>query len=71
MTLATGERLVTEQDALVAAARAALRPGGTLVYSTCTINPAEERVRGDVREQTLPHRDGTDGFYTARECTPT
>lgn len=71
MTPATVERLIEEQDALVAAARAALVPGGTLVYSTCTINPAEERLRGDAREQTLPHRDGTDGFYTARECTPT
>ncbi len=60
-------RLVAEQDALVAAARARLRPGGVLVYSTCTINPGEERVRGAVRQQTLPHRDGTDGFYTARE----
>ncbi len=60
-------RLVAEQDALVAAARARLKPGGVLVYSTCTINPVEERVRGASREQTLPHRDGTDGFYTARE----
>ncbi len=67
MTLAIVARLVEEQDALVAAARARLRPGGVLVYSTCTINPGEERVRGTGREQTLPHRDGTDGFYTARE----
>ncbi|MBA2348359.1 MAG: hypothetical protein H0V81_08690 [Solirubrobacterales bacterium] len=67
MTPELVDRLIEEQDALVAAARARLRPGGVLVYSTCTINPAEERVRGEVREQTLPHRDGTDGFYTARE----
>jgi len=67
MTPEIVERLVEEQDALVAAARARLKPGGVLVYSTCTINPQEERVRGVVREQTLPHRDGTDGFYTARE----
>ncbi len=60
-------RLVEEQDALVAAARARLRPGGVLVYSTCTINPGEERVRGEHTEQTLPHRDGTDGFYTSLE----
>ena len=71
----------------------ALKPGGVLVYSTCTISPAEnERLiaaflerRGDfsVDElpsdlpvwdhpsvpgfmQTLPHRDGTDGFFVAR-----
>lgn len=67
MTPPMVERLVGEQDALVSAARARLRPGGVLVYSTCTINPEEERVRGARREQTLPHRDGTDGFYTARE----
>ncbi len=67
MTPAIVERLVEEQDALVAAARARLRPGGVLVYSTCTINPGEERVRGALAEQTLPHRDGTDGFYTSRE----
>jgi 16S rRNA (cytosine967-C5)-methyltransferase len=60
-------RLVEEQDALVASARERLRPGGVLVYSTCTINPGEERVRGAHAEQTLPHRDGTDGFYTSRE----
>ncbi|CAA9513672.1 MAG: 16S rRNA (cytosine(967)-C(5))-methyltransferase [uncultured Solirubrobacteraceae bacterium] len=67
MTPETVERLIVEQDKLVAAARARLRPGGALVYSTCTINPEEERVRGAEREQTYPHRDGTDGFYTARE----
>jgi 16S rRNA (cytosine967-C5)-methyltransferase len=59
--------LVAQQDAIVAAARQALRPGGTLVFATCTINAAEERVEGDERHQTLPHRDGTDGFYLARE----
>ena len=69
------------------------RPGGVLVYSTCTISPREnERLVGDFLErrddfavdelpsdlpvwdhpsvpgflQTLPHRDGTDGFFIAR-----
>jgi 16S rRNA (cytosine967-C5)-methyltransferase len=59
--------LVAQQDAMVAAARRALKPGGTLVFATCTINAAEERVAGDEHHQTLPHRDGTDGFYLARE----
>ncbi len=67
MTPGIVARLIEEQDALVAAGRARLAPGGVLVYSTCTINPGEERVRGAEREQTFPHRDGTDGFYTARE----
>jgi 16S rRNA (cytosine967-C5)-methyltransferase len=61
------ERLVALQDRIVAAARVALRPGGTLVYATCTISAREERVVGEERFQTLPHRDGTDGFYVARE----
>ncbi len=67
MTPEIVSRLVEEQDALVAAARARLKPDGVLVYSTCTINPGEERVRGAWQEQTLPHRDGTDGFYTSRQ----
>jgi 16S rRNA (cytosine967-C5)-methyltransferase len=58
--------MVVEQDAIVAAARRALKPGGALVYSTCTINREEERVAGEQRVQTLPHRDDTDGFYIAR-----
>jgi 16S rRNA (cytosine967-C5)-methyltransferase len=56
--------LVKEQEAILSAARRALKPGGTLVYSTCTISAAEELVPGGT--QTLPHRDGTDGFYVAR-----
>jgi 16S rRNA (cytosine967-C5)-methyltransferase len=67
MTPASIEGLVVVQDAIVAAARAALAPGGTLVYSTCTINSDEERVSGDEHFRTLPHVDGTDGFYVARE----
>jgi 16S rRNA (cytosine967-C5)-methyltransferase len=63
------ERLAAEQDALLAAARAALRPDGpgVLVFSVCTISRREERLRGRRRWRTMPHRDGTDGFYIARD----
>jgi 16S rRNA C967 or C1407 C5-methylase (RsmB/RsmF family) len=58
--------LAAQQDAILAAAERALRPGGTLVYSTCTISREEERYAGEERVQTLPHKDDTDGFYIAR-----
>ena len=59
--------LVAEQDALLAAARRALRPGGALVYSVCTISPPEERLPARDPVRTYPHKDGTDGFYIARD----
>jgi 16S rRNA (cytosine967-C5)-methyltransferase len=58
------EVLRGEQEAIVAAARSVLKPGGRLVYSTCTLSPREEIVNGTT-VRTLPHRDGTDGFYIA------
>jgi 16S rRNA (cytosine967-C5)-methyltransferase len=61
------ERLAAEQDALLAAARRALRPGGALVYSVCTLSPPEERLVTDAVQRTFPHRDETDGFYIARD----
>jgi 16S rRNA (cytosine967-C5)-methyltransferase len=59
--------LAAEQDALLAAARRARRPGGALVYSVCTISPGEERLPAREPIRTFPHRDGTDGFYIARD----
>jgi 16S rRNA (cytosine967-C5)-methyltransferase len=61
------ERLAVEQDELLAAARRALRPGGALVYSVCTLSPREERLASNDAQRTFPHRDGTDGFYIARD----
>ncbi len=87
------EQLARTQGAILRAGADALAPGGTLVYSTCTISPTEnERVidafladrpefeADDLRRevpvwqhpsvpfhlQTLPHRDGTEGFFIAR-----
>jgi 16S rRNA (cytosine967-C5)-methyltransferase len=58
-------RLAGLQDALLGAAARSLRPGGTLVYSTCTVSRAEneERVaallaRGDAGE--LPRLEADD-----------
>ncbi|MBA3328756.1 MAG: hypothetical protein H0T43_10695, partial [Solirubrobacterales bacterium] len=65
--------LAAAQRAILGAAAAALRPGGTLVYATCTLSPRENeqqaaatgmRLRDE--RHVLPHRDGTDGFYIAR-----
>lgn len=67
------------QARILEAGATALRPGGRLVYSTCTIS-ADENGRqieaflerrpelvANVGQfvQTLPHRDGTDGFFIA------
>jgi 16S rRNA (cytosine967-C5)-methyltransferase len=86
------------QAAILASAASALRPGGVLVYSTCTISPTENErliasfldsradfVLDDLAVElgvlalsssatglpaacalTLPHRDGTAGFFIAR-----
>jgi 16S rRNA (cytosine967-C5)-methyltransferase len=59
--------LAAEQDALLESARRALRPGGALVYSVCTISPVEERLPSSAPIRTFPHKDGTDGFYIARD----
>jgi 16S rRNA (cytosine967-C5)-methyltransferase len=89
----TPEALAATQAEILDGAAAALKPGGVLVYSTCTISPAEnedtiaaflerqddfsvDRIPSDLPVwdhpsvpgflQTLPHRDGTDGFFIAR-----
>ncbi|CAN5547490.1 16S rRNA (cytosine(967)-C(5))-methyltransferase RsmB [soil metagenome] len=71
-------RLQQEQLTIVAAILPYLKPGGTLVYSTCSIEPEEnEQVVGrlqqefpflelQAQESVLPCRDGFDGAYAAR-----
>ena len=65
------------QLAILSRSATLVRPGGRLVYSTCTVLPAENGQnvarflagRSDFRlcaERTLfPDTDGTDGFYFA------
>jgi 16S rRNA (cytosine967-C5)-methyltransferase len=71
-------RMPVQQAALVRRALPLLKPGGTLVYSTCSLEPEEnellvaqllqahpELALKETR-QTLPFRDGIDGAFAAR-----
>jgi len=70
--------LTANQGAILEAAARLVRPGGRLVYATCSVLAAENQdiagafVRANPQfthagELTLlPHRDGTDGFYAAK-----
>jgi 16S rRNA (cytosine967-C5)-methyltransferase len=72
------DEMVAVQSKILAAGADALRPGGVLVYSTCTISTNEnEHLIADFLNShtdfdlagtavTLPHRDHTAGFYIAR-----
>jgi len=72
------ERLRVSQLKLLQAAAGRLKPGGILVYSTCSLEPEENRevVRQFLDEQPgfrleseselLPFADGVDGAYVAR-----
>ncbi|HXR31300.1 MAG TPA: hypothetical protein VN752_09190, partial [Solirubrobacterales bacterium] len=66
---ATIERLVEVQAELLQRAREALRPGGTLVYSTCTISAREnkQQIEAEQSLQLRPDRDRTTGFFICRE----
>ncbi len=77
MTPEAVRRLARGQAAILAAARAAVRPGGTIVYATCTLAPAENEavvaasgLSLQSERLVLPHRDRTDGFYIARLSRP-
>ena len=77
MTPAAIDELSAVQGAILDAARAAVRPGGAIVYSTCTLSPAENEavvvasgLQVESERLVLPHRDRTDGFYIARLSSP-
>jgi 16S rRNA (cytosine967-C5)-methyltransferase len=66
---ATIDRLVGLQAELLQRAREALRSGGTLVYSTCTISRRENEDVAAAGEsvQLRPDRDRTTGFFICRQ----
>ena len=66
--------LVAEQRGILDAAIAAVRPGGVVVWSTCTLDPAENEELLSGREgfeldeavTLFPHETGSAGFQLAR-----
>jgi 16S rRNA (cytosine967-C5)-methyltransferase len=71
-------RMSNEQLTIARAVLRLLKPGGTLVYSTCSLEPEENEqvVRRllaelpalglEAERDSLPFRDGFDGAYAAR-----
>jgi 16S rRNA (cytosine967-C5)-methyltransferase len=76
------DELVLVQSRLLEALAPLLRPGGRLVYATCTVHPHENRGRIDAflaghpswhleqEQQWWPGEGGGDGFYAARLAAP-
>jgi 16S rRNA (cytosine967-C5)-methyltransferase len=72
------DRLRETQSALLRLAAAHLKPGGTLVYSTCSLEPeenadvvreflaAQPQFKLESERDLLPFRDGVDGAYVAK-----
>ncbi|MEP6669728.1 MAG: hypothetical protein ABJF10_11280, partial [Chthoniobacter sp.] len=71
-------RMPAQQSALLRRTATLLKPGGTLVYSTCSLEPEEndqlvEKVSAAVpslrfveSRRTLPFVDGVDGAFAAK-----
>ena len=72
------QRLRDSQLSLLRTAERRLKPGGTLVYSTCSLEPEENqgvietflrefpRLKLEAARELLPFADGVDGAYVAR-----
>ena len=71
------DELIERQRQILQAAASYVKAGGTLVYSTCTINPVEnekqivEFLRGNMEFKALEQKQlfpdgGTDGFFICR-----
>ena len=71
------EEIIKLQKAVLAASSQYVKKGGILVYSTCTINKAENNEVVDEflqiapfekleEEQLLPHTHNSDGFYICK-----
>ena len=72
------QRLRTEQLALLTQAAPRLKPGGTLVYSTCSLEPEENsevvkeflaahaQFKLEQERELLPFADAVDGAYVAK-----
>ena len=71
------EELIDRQRKILTASAMYLKRGGTLIYSTCTINPDENERQiknfldkyqdfTKIEERQLTPLDGTDGFYIAK-----
>jgi len=56
------ESLIETQRAILSSAAARVKPGGTLVYSTCTINPDENSRQADWFLDSQSGRFAADGF---------
>jgi 16S rRNA (cytosine967-C5)-methyltransferase len=70
-------KMQEQQTAIVRSAVPYLKPGGVLLYSTCSLEPEENRevvkrlitelpLRLDEEKDSLPFRDNFDGAYAAR-----
>jgi 16S rRNA (cytosine967-C5)-methyltransferase len=71
------KRMQSQQLSIVRSAIFFLKPGGVLVYSTCSLEPEENRevverlvrelpLRLEQEKECLPFRDNFDGAYAAR-----